>query len=631
MDQSGVVLTVGDELFRAFNAYSPVGFFALDPVGRNGYTNDRFQAISGLSSEEVDFEDWSAMIHPDDRVRALANWATVLRERSESEAEYRIIRPSDQTAAVRLIHVRTAPLLSADRALMGHIGTIEDLTESRAIEDPFRTIAFSDHLDVPNRGLIQGASDAIFITDDRARLLDANDSALSILGMTLQELLALGVAEVVARPAAWTEEEYARLIREGKWAGEVELQHKEGWRVPVDVRAKRIVFPGGTAYLTVARDLSARRRLEVVRQERERLARELHDSVSQVLYGIGLGTAGVEDAIGVDDQRARDGVDYMRSLVEVGMAEMRALLFELRSEALAEEGLVVALEKQASALRGRHGLDIVTTLGEEPAASLQVKEALYRVGQEAMANAIRHARARHVRLSLETRGDALALDVSDDGIGFTLAAVYPGHLGLRSMRERMLRLGGQLTIESAPGAGTRVGTEVPLLPPGDQLRHAPSERSSQPAGDMSSSALSGDTAHAFALVDPRRAGRSRHILIVDDHPDFLAFSRLAFQQRGCTVTTTTLLPRTFDMVSALLPDALIVSVDNERPEFRSLLKRLAHDPRTALIPLVIAGPNPAWIEEAQAVAGTAGPRATILYPLPPSDIAAIVERLLSSP
>lgn len=630
MDQSGVVLTVGDELFRAFNAYSPVGFFALDPVGRNGYTNDRFQAISGLRSEEVDFEDWSTMIHPDDRVRALTNWATVLREWSESEAEYRIIRPSDQTAAVRLINMRTAPLLSADGTLIGHIGTIEDLTESRAVEDPFRTIAFADHLDVPYRGLIQGASDAIFITDEQARLLDANDSALSILGMTRHELLALGVADVVARPAAWIEEEYARLIREGEWAGEVELQHKEGWRVPIDVRAKRIVFPGGTAYLTVARDLSARRRLEVVRQERERLARELHDSVSQVLYGIGLGTAGVGDAIGVDDQRAREGLDYMQSLVDVGMAEMRALLFELRSEALAEEGLVVALEKQVAALRGRYGLEIVTTLGEEPAASLQVKEALYRVGQEAMANAIRHARAAHIRLSLETRGDALVLEVSDDGIGFDPAADYPGHLGLRSMRERMLRLGGHLAIESAPGTGAQVQTGVPLLPPGDQLRRASPGSSSQPAGEAASAAVGGESAHALQPVDPHRAERSRHVLIVNDHPDFLAFSRMAFQQRGYTVTTTTLLSRTFDMVSSLIPDALIVSLANDSSELRTLLERLAHDPRTATIPLVIAGTNPAWLAEAQAVAGTAGPRATILHPLPPSDIAATVERLLSS-
>ena len=419
---------VGDELFRAFSAYSPVGFFALDPTGQSGYTNGRFQEICGLSAEQVRFEDWSSLLHADDQSRALANWEAISRERRESEAEYRMGRPGDKKGAVRRIYVRTAPLWSGDRVLLGHIGTIEEFTESRAAENPLRANASAEHFEASYRGLFQGASDAILVADERARLIDANHSLLSMLGMTRQELLALGVLDIVASPASWSEAEFARLIQEGEWAGEVELQHMEGWRVPADLRARRVVLPGGTVYLAVARDISARKRNEAVRQERERLARELHDSVSQVLYGIGLGTMVVGDAIGADDQRAREGLDYMRSLVEVGMAEMRALLFELRPEALAEEGLVVALEKRAAALRGRYGLKITTALGEEPTASLHVKEALYRVGQEALANALRHARAEHVRMRLETVGETLVPEVRDDGIGFNWSTELGGPL-----------------------------------------------------------------------------------------------------------------------------------------------------------------------------------------------------------
>jgi CheY-like chemotaxis protein len=385
---------------------------------------------------------------------------------------------------------------------------------------------------------------------------------------------------------------------------------------------------GGTVYIAVARDMSARRQYEAVRQERERLARELHDSVSQVLYGIGLGTVVVGEAIGADDERAREGIDYMRSLVDVGMAEMRALLFELRSEALAEEGLVVALEKRAAALRGRYRLEILTALGEEPAASLHVKEALYRVGQEALANALRHSRAERIRMHLETVGDTLVLEVSDDGIGFDPAADYPGHLGLRSMRERIERLGGRLVIESTPGTGTRVRTEVPILPPGDQFQQAPPGRSSRPTEDSASADIDEESAQSLELAGPGPTKRPTHILIVDDHPDFLAFSRLAFQQRGYAVTTTTLLPRTFDMVSSLVPDVLLVSLANGMSELRTLLERLARDPRTASIPLVIAGTNSARLEEAQAAAGTKGARAVILHPLAPTELAATIERVL---
>ncbi|HEX2184833.1 MAG TPA: ATP-binding protein, partial [Chloroflexota bacterium] len=125
------------------------------------------------------------------------------------------------------------------------------------------------------------------------------------------------------------------------------------------------------------------------------------------------------------------------------------------------EGLVAALEKQAAAARARHGLDVRAALGREPDVPLPVKEALFRIAQEALHNTVKHARARSVEVTLGAGSGDLVLCVHDDGRGFDPRGAFPGHLGLRSMRERAAAVGGAVEIESAPGRGTKVRAHVP--------------------------------------------------------------------------------------------------------------------------------------------------------------------------
>jgi signal transduction histidine kinase len=197
-------------------------------------------------------------------------------------------------------------------------------------------------------------------------------------------------------------------------------------------------------------------------EERQRLARELHDSVSQVLYAIVLNASTAEAVRQADPARLGALLHEVLSLAEAGLAEMRALIFELRPESLEEEGLTAALEKQAAAVRARHGLTVRTALAAEPDAPLAVKEALYRIAQEALHNTAKHARAQTVDLALEAGAGQLVLRVGDDGRGFDASQSFPGHLGLRSMRERAAAVGGTLEVESAPGRGARVCARVPV-------------------------------------------------------------------------------------------------------------------------------------------------------------------------
>jgi signal transduction histidine kinase len=211
---------------------------------------------------------------------------------------------------------------------------------------------------------------------------------------------------------------------------------------------------------------SQRREGERAAIERQRIARDLHDSVSQSLFSTTLHVRTAQRAL------EREGLDSIgplgEELREIGqltrgaLAEMRALIFELRPGALAEEGLVVALAKQASALSAREGLVIeVEGPGERLPLGSVVEAQLYLLGQEAMANVVKHARASSATVRLAAKDDTVSIEVSDDGRGFDPAAVGREHFGLRSMRGRVADLGGRFEVTSALGRGTVLRVEVP--------------------------------------------------------------------------------------------------------------------------------------------------------------------------
>ena len=202
--------------------------------------------------------------------------------------------------------------------------------------------------------------------------------------------------------------------------------------------------------------------------ERQRLARELHDSVSQALFSMTLHARAAELAM------AKQGIDgngplgravaQLRELTQGALAEMRALIFELRPGALAEEGLISAVRKQAAAIAAREGLPIVVVdeTEERPDLDEGAEEHLYRIVVEALHNTVKHADAQRVTVTFGRTESELTIVVEDDGCGFDPTAAFPGHMGLGTMRERAARMGADLRIVSGAGAGTRVMVTGPI-------------------------------------------------------------------------------------------------------------------------------------------------------------------------
>ncbi|WP_419993802.1 GAF domain-containing protein [Streptomyces boninensis] len=215
--------------------------------------------------------------------------------------------------------------------------------------------------------------------------------------------------------------------------------------------------------LTNAR-LYERSRELTIAEERTRLAHELHDAVSQKLFSLRLTAQAAAALVDRDPARAKDELSQVAALAAEAADELRAAVVELRPAALDEDGLVATLATHAQVLDRAHEARV--TFESSPsvrALPASQEEAVLRVAQEALHNALRHADAGTVEVTLARRGQGVALTVRDDGVGFDPSAVRSAgrHLGLVSMRDRAAGVGGSLTVESEPGKGTVIELEVP--------------------------------------------------------------------------------------------------------------------------------------------------------------------------
>jgi signal transduction histidine kinase len=169
-----------------------------------------------------------------------------------------------------------------------------------------------------------------------------------------------------------------------------------------------------------------------------------------------------------DQTEAIKLIDNVHELAQGSLAEMRALIFELRPQALENEGLALALQKHADAVRARSGLGVHLTVAGDRRLPIEHEEALYQIAREALHNVVKHAQARDAWVELDLASDEVTLAIRDNGRGFDVAKLKVGggsHIGTSTMRERAEAIRGQLEITSEIGSGTEVRISV-LVPPG---------------------------------------------------------------------------------------------------------------------------------------------------------------------
>lgn len=205
-----------------------------------------------------------------------------------------------------------------------------------------------------------------------------------------------------------------------------------------------------------------RSREQDILQERNRLARELHDSLSQALFSMVLNAEAANLFFDIDPGKARAQIAVLYETANAALKEMRSLIFELRPANLEQEGLAMVLSKHAKLMGDRHGINIRVDVKGQRRLPLHIEKALFRVAQEALNNIMKHARATEATIMLSTQEDTAYLKIKDNGIGIATGSAKPNTLGLTSMRERVDQLGGTFEIGPNPsGQGTMVSVSIP--------------------------------------------------------------------------------------------------------------------------------------------------------------------------
>lgn len=352
------------------------------------------------------------------------------------------------------------------------------------------------------------AGDAIIIIDQQQRILRFNRSAEEIFGWQAAEVLNQPLSMLM--PARF-EKLHPTLVnhfgsggKPSRRMGErstVTGQRKDGQEFPCEVSISRLEQDGQITYTAILRDITERvqarqlleqrveertRQIEAQRQraeklaqenaelarqadalaverERNRLGRELHDSVAQMIYSLTLlAEAGRRQAAASDLAQAQATLARLAEVSHQSLKEMRLLVFELRPPVLEQEGLLGALQQRVDAVEGRAG--VVARLRVEGSLDLppEVQDGLYRIALEALNNSLKHSGATQVELHLHAQKGSVELEISDNGRGFDPpAGEHSGGMGLRSMQERAVQLGGSCLVTSVPGSGTQVRVRLP--------------------------------------------------------------------------------------------------------------------------------------------------------------------------
>ncbi len=248
-------------------------------------------------------------------------------------------------------------------------------------------------------------------------------------------------------------------------------------------------------------------------EERNRLARDLHDSIKQQIFSIAVSAAAIKARWERDLSSARKIVDDIERVALEAQVEMQALLQQLRPVALENVGLIESLRMQCQALGYRTGAEVTAELGDLPVDELLplgAPEMIFRIVQEGFANIARHARASHVWLSLRRQRDALLVEIGDDGQGFDLAQANErpdtyGGMGLSNVQERVRGLGGTVAVWSLPGKGTTLHLCVPLVRPSSESQEQRASQSlaealRQPRRILRGATLAAEVAAVFVLL-----------------------------------------------------------------------------------------------------------------------------------
>jgi PAS domain S-box-containing protein len=465
-------LVESENRFRNAADVAPVMIWMTGPDKLCTFVNKPWLEFTGRTLEQEKGNGWSEGVHPDDFQRCLKTYIDAFEGRLPFFMEYRLRRRDGE---YRWICDTGRPRLDNQGNFAGYIGSCLDISEARRKSEAL--------LESENRlrAILDTAVDGIITINDNGVIESVNAATEKIFGYAAAEMIGQNVSLLI--PSSFRDEhnQYSfnfQNVDSSSGMGtdrEVSGRRKDGSVFPMDLAVSRIELPDRRRLFTgFVRDITERKQAEhtarefggrllhAQEMERARLARELHDDITQRMARLAIDVGRVESG--------RDGAGRCETMREVreGLVrlseDVHALSYRLHPSTLGDLGLADALRAECERFARQASIPTEVKLVDLPATiPPDAALGLFRITQESLRNIDRHARSHTAAVSLRSLDGGLQLAVTDTGTGFN-----PGQqrhrpsLGLESMRERVRLLGGELDVESAPGHGTTILAWVPL-------------------------------------------------------------------------------------------------------------------------------------------------------------------------
>jgi PAS domain S-box-containing protein len=493
-----------EQMFRAIVENSHAGIFTVDDAFHITYANDMVSQLLLRSNEEIIGHDFREFL--DEESQKLVAERYVRRQMGENvppRYEFNIVQKDGHKRRVEI----SSTIFRSVSGSLRTVGQVLDITERKQAEEELhkaheelesrveiRTSELSEanrllqneiaqralaeeslrQSELKYRHLVQSTNTIILEMNTEGKITFFNSFAEQFFGYAESEILGKSVLGTIVPLRDSADRDLKAMIEdilrnpEQYRLNENENMRRNGERVWIvwtnqplfdeEGKLRDILCVGidRTEQKRSEQMLAQREREKAATEERNRLARDLHDAVSQTLFSASLISEVLPRLWERDDKEGRKRLEEVRQLTRGALAEMRTLLLELRPDSLVEAEIDYLLNQLGESITGRSRVPVTVAVTGRCAMPVEVKVALYRIAQEALNNVAKHAGAREARVNLLCRPEKLTLQIIDDGRGFNIRGIPPNSLGLSIMRERAREIGATLSVRSRAGKGTRV-------------------------------------------------------------------------------------------------------------------------------------------------------------------------------